>query len=194
MLNRALERDWAYFLTLESDLVELARYIEFSPDNFECYSLEIAKQILSAGSELDVTLKRLAKVRNQDGSASNIEDYRREITRDDDRFHELAVDLRLYDIRLTPWLSWGEGINPMWWKAYNKVKHHRDSMFHEANLENLLNLMAGLYLVKTLTIAGEHCSDDAYAAASSVSIIPAPKLFSTGELFVRGIHHDRLDW
>ena len=33
---------WNYYLALESDLEKVARYIEFTQDNFGAYSIELA--------------------------------------------------------------------------------------------------------------------------------------------------------
>ena len=35
--------------------------------------------------------------------------------------------------------------SPHWWRAYNKVKHRRDTDFHRAHLKNVLNSFAGLF-------------------------------------------------
>lgn len=52
---------WNYFLVLESDLEHLSRYIEFTKDNYKIYSQEMARLLLTAGSEVDVVLKGLCK-------------------------------------------------------------------------------------------------------------------------------------
>jgi hypothetical protein len=39
---------WDYFLTLEADLSVVARYIEFSRDNFGTYSIELARIIVES--------------------------------------------------------------------------------------------------------------------------------------------------
>jgi len=52
---------WRYFLLLEEDLMVLARYIEFTKDNYDSYSVELGRILLSAGSEVDVVANKLAK-------------------------------------------------------------------------------------------------------------------------------------
>lgn len=36
--------------------------------------------------------------------------------------------------------------SPLWWTAYNKVKHHRHTDFERATLKNFLNAVAGLFV------------------------------------------------
>ena len=39
---------WAYFLALEDDLYTLSRYVEIAKPNYETYSIEISRLLLSA--------------------------------------------------------------------------------------------------------------------------------------------------
>lgn len=41
-------------------------------------------------------------------------------------------------------------MSPTWWQAYNRIKHHRDQHFLQANLENALNALAGLFVMVLL--------------------------------------------
>ena len=52
---------WRYFLLLEEDLMLLARYIEFARDNYDSYSVELGRILLSAGSEVDVVAKQVCQ-------------------------------------------------------------------------------------------------------------------------------------
>jgi hypothetical protein len=55
------EPHWNYLLALDDDLGTLARYIEFAPGNFECYSLELARVLMAAAAECDVIAKQLCE-------------------------------------------------------------------------------------------------------------------------------------
>ncbi|MDH4230939.1 MAG: hypothetical protein OEW04_02790 [Nitrospirota bacterium] len=139
---------WNYFLSLEKDLEVLSRYVEFSNANFPCYSLEIARILFSAASEVDVVSKQLCKKLNANSSASNIHHYRKEIKKAYSELPSFKVTMPRFGLELTPWLNWNEtkGV-PDWWTAYNKVKHHRDTDFHKGNLKNCLNAVAGLFII-----------------------------------------------
>ena len=57
----------------------------------------------------------------------------------------MEVLLSRYGLTLKSWESWGNNINPTWWKSYNNVKHQRNDYYSEANLENTFNSVAGLF-------------------------------------------------
>jgi len=44
---------WQYFIAIESDLENTARYVEVAEDNFGTYSVEYSRILLSASSEID---------------------------------------------------------------------------------------------------------------------------------------------
>ena len=50
---------WNYFIALEQDLIKVSRFIEFSQENFNTYSIELAHLLLATSSEIDVVLKAL---------------------------------------------------------------------------------------------------------------------------------------
>ena len=139
---------WNYFLSLEKDLESLSRYVEFCKSNFNCYSLEMARILLASASEVDVIAKQLCKMLDPNSSANNIHHYRNEIKMVYRKFPDFKVNIPRYGLTLTPWLNWkqNQGV-PVWWSAYNKVKHHRHINFKEANLKNVLNAVAGLFVI-----------------------------------------------
>lgn len=70
---------WNYFLTLDVDTANLSRYVEFTEDNFEAHSVEMARILLAAASEVDVVAKLLCRNIDPNSKAGNINDYRTEI-------------------------------------------------------------------------------------------------------------------
>ena len=136
---------WEYFLTLDDDLERLARYIEFTRDNFATYSVELVRVILAAGSEIDVVAKNLCRDLNPLGRFENIDHYREEMIGNYPLFPTLKVNLPRYGLTFEPWAAWGKAVNPAWWRSHTDVKHHRDSHYRQANLENTLNAVSGLF-------------------------------------------------
>jgi len=63
---------WSYFLALEEDLLQLARYVEFSNANFKAYSIEMAHLLLASSSESDVLLKMICNVYDPKKSMGSI--------------------------------------------------------------------------------------------------------------------------
>jgi hypothetical protein len=77
--SQTTEIDWNYFLAIESDLENLSRYIEFDEKNYDCFSVEIARILLSSSAEVDVVCKQLCRKIGKSSSAENIYQYRDEI-------------------------------------------------------------------------------------------------------------------
>ena len=50
-----------YFLALEHDLEVISRYIKFREENFDVFSIELARLLLASASEVDVIAKLLCK-------------------------------------------------------------------------------------------------------------------------------------
>jgi hypothetical protein len=157
---------WRHFLALEADFAATARYVEFSQNNFQTFSIEYAKLLLAIGSEVDVLCKVICEKIDSAAKRRNIEDYRNCIM----AHCQIATEevlIRRYNLTFKPWESWMHGRNPPWWTSYNNVKHQRDIRFHEANLENCLNAISGLFVIVL------YCHK---AAKSSSSLYPCPLL------------------
>ena len=165
---------WNYFLALEKDLENLSRYIEFCQSNFDCYSLDMARILLASASEVDVVAKQLCRKLNPDSPADNIHQYRNEIKIEYPQILDFKVNIPRYGLTLIPWLNWNqnEGV-PIWWSAYNKVKHHRNIDFKKANLKNVLNTVAGLFVI-TLYLYKEK--------AERAELIPVQSLLRVSEV------------
>ena len=77
-----------------------------------------------------------------------------------------------------PWDEWNTaGGVPHWWTAYNKTKHERHTEYHQANLRNALNAVAGLfvmdlYLYREIAMTGE--------------LFPQPRLLRVGDAHYGG--------
>ena len=143
-----ISNHWNYFLALEDDLAKVSRYIEFTESNYNTYSIELAHLLLAAASEVDVVLKTLCNEVSPEISHSGINKYRETVQSKQSYLIGDYCTLPRYALKLKPWEEWDRknNSNPIWWRAYNRVKHHRDSEFKKANLKNVLNAMAGLAL------------------------------------------------
>lgn len=142
---------WNYFLALEQDLITLSRYIEFSEQNFEAYSLEMARILMASTQEVDVLLKEICASDKNNSSKMKIDDYRAFFANADEwdidkkAFLRNMILIPRHNIHLSPWENWKPGKAPDWWTANNKIKHHRATEFHRANLSNVLNSVAALF-------------------------------------------------
>lgn len=136
---------WYYFLALESDFEATTRYVEPCADNYATFSIEYTKILLGVCSEVDVVSKVLCEQIQPGSKPDNIDKYREIITAKYTELHKFAVLLPRYALTLNPWQSWASSTNPTWWRKYNSVKHERHQQFRDANLENCMHALAGLF-------------------------------------------------
>ena len=138
---------WNYFLALEADLERLSRFIEFVEQNFSTFSIEIARLLQSACSEVDVLAHQLCVHYEHSTKADSIDEYRGVLRREIPELESTIVEVPRYGLSLTPWSNWQSEDTPIWWSDHNKVKHGRSDHFDLANLQNVLNASAGLLLL-----------------------------------------------
>lgn len=139
---------WHYFLALERDLVRTLDYVELHPDNAATFSNEYAKLLLLVGSEVDVVAKQLCRTVPEGKKAKNIIDYQAALTEAFPGIHGVEVSISRYSMLIQPWQSWeNESSAPPWWKAYNDVKHERNSNYRAANQDNVVRAFCGLLVL-----------------------------------------------
>lgn len=147
---KRMEPHWSYLLAIEQDLVQLARFVEFDERNFGCFSIEIARLLMAAAAETDVVCKQLCVKHDPKSKASKIGAYKATVLAHFPRLPQFVVTLPRYGLSLKPWSNWSkkkDGEAPLWWTAYNKIKHQRHTDFHQGNLKNALNAVAGLFVM-----------------------------------------------
>jgi hypothetical protein len=137
---------WNYFLALERDMEAVARYVEFDEANFSTYSIELGQLLFAAASEVDVIAKLLCEYINPLASRNNIRDYKAVLRPAMPNLPDAEVFLPRYGLSFNPWQNWRGTQNPQWWRAYNKVKHERNTHFNQATLKNALNSLGGLLI------------------------------------------------
>ena len=135
---------WQYYKSILNDLEVLSRYVEISQDNYETYSIELTKILLSVCSEVDVVAKLLCASANQIESPDNIKSYQKILLAKFPGLPDVEVSIPKYSISFKPWEEWPQDKTPKWWNDYNKVKHERDKHFRDGNLKNVLFATGGL--------------------------------------------------
>jgi len=123
-----------------------ARFVEPTQENFKTYSIEFVRLYLAIGSEVDVVAKLLCAKAGSTKKLERIDSYRPIILAKHPDFPQVEVNISRGELSLTPWKDWSKGLNPNWWRQYNNVKHERDKYFKEANLENTLDALGGLWV------------------------------------------------
>lgn len=139
---------WNLFSVLESDLANVSRYIEFDGRNFDTFSTELSKLLLSVGSEVDIVLKQLCNKVAPKAPKKNIIDYFKVITSSPNLKEMLGEEIFVprYCLSFKPFDGWDEDTRPIWWKSYNNVKHNRQHNYPEASLRNVLLATSALML------------------------------------------------
>ena len=163
---------WEYFLSIEADLAECTRYVEFCPENYNTFSVEFARLIVAAAAEFDSVAKLLCTAIDGTAKPENIIEYQPIIVGRYPRFLEFKIDIPRFKLEFEPWSEWTSSNSPDWWsKGYNKIKHQRDQHFASANLHNAILAAAGL-------LTGiVYLYDATLGAFPAVDLAAAPKLF-----------------
>jgi hypothetical protein len=162
---------------LDDDMERRARYLEPTHSNFNSHSLELARIIFAAAPEVDVVSKMLCKKINPNSKTGSIDKYREEIFPFYPAIPRINISVPRFGLLLNPWEQWSEGKMPQWWDAYNNVRHHRHTHFAEANLENTLNAVAGLFVLLLIYYRDE---------GQNGQLKPTPRFFRAGHPFQVG--------
>jgi hypothetical protein len=176
---------WNFFLALERDADVLSRYVEFDSRNYDCFSIEIARILASASGEVDVVAKQLCRAADPHSTAADMIDYRRELMRAYPGIPDLRVKVPRFGLELKPWEQWKRhnGV-PLWWTAYNKIKHDRNGQYRRATLKNALNAAAGLFVMVL------HLYRD---KAQAGELLPSPQLFRPDNAHYDATVHNGLE-
>ncbi|MFR1830512.1 hypothetical protein ACQPUL_12050 [Clostridium butyricum] len=146
-----LQKYFQYYLALEDDFIETTRYVQLSESNYKTFSIEYTKQYQAICSEIDVLCKEICKSFGST-TAEKFPDYTGVILSNFNDITSRVVNVGLNSkINLKPFKDWKPKPNyksPQWWTDYNSVKHERNNNFENANLENVLNSLSGLYMLE----------------------------------------------
>lgn len=167
IVHTEVPHHWNYLFCIEEDILALSRWIEFSEDNEQVYSLELARLLMTAAAEADVVAKALCRAINPQSRASSIGSYCQELLAACPEIPGAEVQMPRFGKSLRPWSIWGNSEGPpLWWRANNKVKHRRADHFREASLKNVLNAVSGLMVLLVLL-----------SSRDQASLYPGPSVF-----------------
>lgn len=150
---------WSALSTIYADLESTFRYIHPVSDHLHVYSLRYYELLLRTATEFESVCK--TEIINNRLSRKNIKDLNIEdFFKLEEHFKSLPIegpkkqlanwkvgyffDPILYRQPLLPWKT--THILP-WYRAYNEVKHNRQLNYKKANLENVLDAIASLFLI-----------------------------------------------
>lgn len=143
------------YLLIENDLKEIFKYIDPNDTNLDTFSIKNYELLLRACTEFETNAKLILFANKYPRSIIPnpklcINDYFR--INAIAKLNEYKVHLNFWtpnNKTLSPFSNWNTiTYNSLtWYKAYNNVKHHRSTYFHEANLENVINAVAGVFII-----------------------------------------------
>ena len=151
-------RFWNQYLLHENDFISSLNYVEFAEENFETYSIQFVKQLLSVSSEIESVLKIMfcnkTKRKSKDGTEyaadKNMVDYIKDLqglTLESSNIENIIIKSYRLNYEFVPFKLKPKEETPSWWKNHNKLKHNRSEEYKCANLYNLVNALAGLFLL-----------------------------------------------
>ena len=148
--NEFLTQYWRYYLALEKDFIQMTRYIGLHKENFNVFSDEIHKQLISVGTEFENICKRICEVLGINlPDRANITHFNQWIPQE-----EIKV-ITIYSLDqfiLLPFKIENGETQWKWWKSYNSIKHNRLVNYKEVNFENLLNALSALFYAEMFLI------------------------------------------
>lgn len=140
---------WQYYLMLESKFSNTINYVELCTSNFSTISNEYALLLQGIGAELDHFFKAYCGFNATD--RKNISDYSVFVLKDFPSIITQSVKVIGSDVELIPFHGWNvlqAAQSLAWWQAFDNIKHNRLGSFSDANQENVLNMLAALYLLE----------------------------------------------
>ena len=148
--DEMIKKYWNYYLILEKRVLATTDYVAIDNDNMGVFSNEFALLLQAIGGELDSFFKEYCGFRSNDES-KNIGDYSSYVLNDFPTIIDQEIDIMEADITLKPFEKWNKAKAKQslsWWEAYDNIKHSRYYNRKNANLRNVLNGLAGLYLLE----------------------------------------------
>ncbi|GLR65626.1 hypothetical protein GCM10010909_03040 [Acidocella aquatica] len=161
------------FMIIQRDLEKIFEYIEPSESSLKAYSYRIHELLMRTCIEIEANFKAILAEnlfipeKNKYGQIYNIRVYKKVNKTHHLSSYEVSLPIWNGEKRiLKPFHSWIEGKTPVWYQAYNNSKHDRLEKFKEANLENLIDAVAGLLAL----ISSQFKTDDFSASVGFLSV------------------------
>ncbi len=149
---------WPVYERLEREFRDLTFSISLDDANLEVFSMYLAELVLRIGQECENVGKSLAKKLGLSPPSGAIEGLNfpalGKLLCSTVPLNTKTVEVHwvyqsLTNKLLSPFGSWSSGVstNPDWYDAYNKLKHDRNANFRKATYRNVLEGLAGLFIL-----------------------------------------------
>lgn len=157
---------WPVYKNLENEFLELAKYLHISDDQTQVYSMHIADLIVRCSIEIEAIAKELYAILGGNLTPLDAEGKARDLYFDTDCLELLEQTWNLSKKQVivsSNYIYFDEEKNRIltplhkankrgksgskWKRAYQAVKHDRKKSLKKATIENLVNVMAALYIL-----------------------------------------------
>lgn len=149
---------------LENDLVNFLNNISIEyylgEERKEIYSPKLAELLIRIGSQVDIFFRNWDIVHetfkaNNPKKQFNLETLNIENYKDIERDGKIILSDKKIEILFTeeiikPFEFWTDKGYPLWWKAYNNVKHQGFTYRKDGNLYNVIESLAALFLLNCI--------------------------------------------
>lgn len=144
MTENELNTIWEYYLIIEEDLANTARFVEPAGQE-NVYSFEFEKIIILTCTEIEKVFKYIAKetCNNNPGS---MEEYKSFFLTNYPKIIEAVVSVSRLGREIKPFENWNQG-SLRWWRAYNLLKHDSKDSIKNATCINAIYAMSALYVL-----------------------------------------------
>lgn len=145
---------WKQYRLLERDLIQTDDYVSIDKDNYDTFSSQYTKLLLTTCSEMDSIAELLCGM-HEDKIPFGIKNKLDALIEEYPNLKKYRVNTKYpYDIKnITPLAKFADSVSD-WWQAYNDIKHRRVETndagrynYTKANLKNVLHAMAALYIL-----------------------------------------------
>lgn len=157
---------WNYSELLNGDLGNTTRFVEPTKDNYNTYSLEYTRIILSACSEIEVICRLICEMVDNGNdytspnSSMKMKDISKTLLIRFPNIYKAKQNLLYKHEIVYPFKEWENGIQPLsWWNDYNNIKHYRHDYFSKSTLINAINSVAALMILNSYLyelVTGNH--------------------------------------
>jgi len=157
---------WNNYKSIESDFLRFLEYSPYHESNLKMYSPKLTGMLLQIGGYVDSAFKEMTSYFNPEAYDKKGNRKKKIIVNIKDVFcvfetiYNLSSNNRgtavakldFGDLELYPFeeFSSQEFKSPAWWTAYNKVKHEYSLHYKKASMDNVLNGLAGAFLLNAI--------------------------------------------
>ena len=142
---------WSSFKLLYDDLEESFRYVNPTKAHLKVYSLRFYEILIRACTEFESICKDIViehRLSKKESLNFNIYDYHLVNAYFEKKPSKLSVGYLFSEpLFVKPLDDWNNAPLLFWYSGYNTVKHNRVKEFEQANLENVLNSIAALFII-----------------------------------------------